>query len=56
MMNWKGFGRKQSWPNFKAALLDGQGKNTKVLSQPVSGPNVEPQTFHIAYEVDKLTI
>jgi hypothetical protein len=32
MMNWKGFGRKRSWPNFKALCrhsLDGLMKTTK---------------------------
>jgi hypothetical protein len=36
MMNWKGFGRKQSWPSIKVLsrhLLGGTGKNTKILSE-----------------------
>jgi hypothetical protein len=28
-MNWKGFGRKQSWPNFKVPLLRGTEENHK---------------------------
>jgi hypothetical protein len=33
MMNWKGFGRKQSWPNFKVLSLKGARKTTKNLSK-----------------------
>jgi len=36
MMNWKGFGRKRSWPNFKVLswhLPGGTEENHKKLSQ-----------------------
>jgi hypothetical protein len=31
MMNWKGFGRKQSWPNFNPGIdLEGPKKTRKI--------------------------
>jgi hypothetical protein len=41
MMNWKGCGRKRSWPNFMLLsryLLGGTEKNTKTLSQDSRSP------------------
>jgi hypothetical protein len=47
MMNWKGFGRKQSWPNFKVLHRNSPGatekttKNHNVDSWSL-GPRIEP--------------
>jgi hypothetical protein len=41
MMNWKGCGKKRSWPNFKVLsrhLRSGTDKNTKRLSQDSQSP------------------
>jgi hypothetical protein len=49
-MNWKGFGRKLSWSNFKVYLgirLEGLRKITKTSGKPVSGPRFEPGSFRI---------
>jgi hypothetical protein len=37
MMNWKGFGRKQSWPNFKALSWHSPGGTKKNYEKPQSG-------------------
>jgi hypothetical protein len=49
MVNWKGFGKKRSWPNFKiypGILLEILRKITKNLAgEPLSGPRLNPETF-----------
>jgi hypothetical protein len=52
MMNWKGFERKQSWPNFKVLCRPSPGgteeKDEKAESgKPFSGPRFEPGTSQI---------
>jgi hypothetical protein len=52
MVNWKGFGRKLSWPNFwyyPVIRLDGLRKTTKNLNQDSlpPGPRFEPGTSRI---------
>jgi hypothetical protein len=49
MMNWKGFGRKCSWPNFKVLSQHSpratEENHRKPLSGlPVLGPTFEPGT------------
>jgi hypothetical protein len=50
-MNWKGYGRKQSWSNLRnypGICLEGLAKTTKNLSgQPVSGTRCKPGTSQI---------
>jgi hypothetical protein len=51
MMNWKGSGRKQSWPNLRyypAISLEELKKTTKAsLSIALLGPRFEPGTSRI---------
>jgi hypothetical protein len=52
MINWKGFGRKRSWPNFNYYLvirLEGLNKTTKKTNQDSrsSGPRFDPRTSRI---------
>jgi hypothetical protein len=52
MINWKRFGRKWSWPNFKyypGIRLEGVGKSTKNLNKDSRSPG------HPEYEVELLT-
>jgi hypothetical protein len=49
MMNWKGFGRKWSWPNFKVLyqhFFGGTKRNHEKLQSgyPVSGSRIEAET------------
>jgi hypothetical protein len=49
IMNWKGFGRKQSWPNFNVLSWHSPGgtdKTTTNLNQDSRspGPIIEPRT------------
>jgi hypothetical protein len=34
MMNWKGFGRKQSWPNFKVLYRHSRGRTEETHEKP----------------------
>jgi hypothetical protein len=52
MMNWKGFGRKQLWSNFKVLSWHSPGGTEKnhekpQSGEPVSGPRFEPRTSKI---------
>jgi hypothetical protein len=52
MINWKGFGRKLSWPYFNVLSRHSPGgteKTTTNLNQDswLSGPKFEPGTFRI---------
>jgi hypothetical protein len=52
MMNWKGCGRKRSWPNLKALFQHFVGETkenheTRHLSQTISWPRFERGTFRI---------
>jgi hypothetical protein len=55
-MNWRGDGRKRSWPKFKALFsifLEGLRKPTKILRQEnQSGPKFEPGISRIRVTSD----
>jgi hypothetical protein len=55
-MNWKGYGRKRSWPNLKYGpriCLEGLRKTTKTsVKYEVSGPRSEPRTTQIPSRSD----
>jgi hypothetical protein len=51
-MNWKGFGRKQPWPNFKVIYRHSSGRTEESYGKPqsgdpVSGPRFEHGTSRI---------
>jgi hypothetical protein len=48
MMNWNGFGRKRSWPNFKVLFQRSpEVTEEKHENRMVSGPRSEPVTSRI---------
>jgi hypothetical protein len=51
MMNWKGFGRKRSWPNFKVLSRHSPGRTEENHENNqdswLSGPTFEPRTSRI---------
>jgi hypothetical protein len=52
MMNWKGFGRRRSWPNFNVLSRHSPGgteKNYEKICQGIrsSGPRFEPGTSRL---------
>jgi hypothetical protein len=57
-MNWKGCGRKRSWPNLRYYLticLDGLRKTTKYLSQDGQSPGLVLNPGALEYETGMLT-
>jgi hypothetical protein len=58
MMNWKGGGRKRSWPNFRynpSICLEGLRKSTKRISQDSRSPVRDLNPGYPAYEAGVLT-
>jgi hypothetical protein len=58
-MNWKGSGRKWSWPNLKYYpynCLEGLRKTMKNLSQDSRSPGQDLNPGHPEYEAGVLTI
>jgi hypothetical protein len=49
MMNWRGFGRKRFWPNFKVLSQEGLRKTMKSLIQSsrLLGPRIELGTSRV---------
>jgi hypothetical protein len=58
MNNWKGCGRKRSWPNLRyyhGICLEGVRKNTKTFSQDSRSPGRDLSQIHPIYEAGVLT-
>jgi hypothetical protein len=58
MINWKGFGRKRSWPNFKLLIqqwLEGLRKTTENLSQDIQSLDQDLNLRPPKYETGVLT-
>jgi hypothetical protein len=48
MMNWKGFGRKRSWPNFKVqSQLSSGGTEENHEETPVRDLNPKPLEYDV---------
>jgi hypothetical protein len=57
-MNWKGSGRKRSWPNFKVLYRNSPGrteKNTKTLNQDIRSPGRDLKPGPLEYEAGPRT-
>jgi hypothetical protein len=54
-MNWKGYGRKLSWPDFKVLYRDILMKTTKNLRQNSRSPGRELNSGPLEYEAGVLT-
>jgi hypothetical protein len=58
MMNWKGCGRRQSWPNLRyypGSCLEGLRKTAKTLSQNSWSPGPDLNQKLSKYEAGMLT-
>jgi hypothetical protein len=58
MMNWKGFGRKRSWPDFKVLSQQSPGgteKNYENLSQDSRSPSRDLNPRPLKHEAKVLT-
>jgi hypothetical protein len=55
MMNWKEFGSKLSWPNFKAPTPEGLKRTTKNLNQDSRSPGQDMNPEPPEYEAEMLT-
>jgi hypothetical protein len=58
VMNWKGFGKNRSWPNFKVLSRHSPGEteeNTKTLSQDSRSPSLGLNPGLPVYETGMLT-
>jgi hypothetical protein len=58
MMNWEGYGRKRSWPNFKVPSLHSPGgprKTTKISMKIAGGWDGDSNAGSPEYEAGMLT-
>jgi hypothetical protein len=55
-MNWKGNGRKSSWPNFKVIsqhVLEGTEENHEIVTVRIVGVSAEIRTEHLPKTKEK---